>query len=73
MSLESNVGGLDRIVRGVLGVTLLLVAAAMAAAESWALAGMLSAGGVALLFNAATQFCAINALLGVNTCSTREG
>lgn len=73
MSLEPNVGGIDRILRGVLGVTLLLVVAAAAATGGWPLAALLVAGGAALLFNAVTQFCAINALLGVNACPTQEG
>jgi hypothetical protein len=69
MELQKNVGGLDRMARGVLGT--LLVAAAVVAVV-WGRPGVgilaLVAGG-GLLFNAATQFCGANALLGVDTCS----
>lgn len=69
MPLKKNVGGWDRRLRTVLGVA--LVAGGLGAL----LVGRKSAGTIAavlgggLLFNAATQFCGINALLGVDTCS----
>jgi hypothetical protein len=64
-----NVGGIDRIVRAVLAVGLLGVGA-------WGLfTGETTVGAVGLLagaglaFNAVTQFCIANHLLGVDTCS----
>lgn len=73
MALEKNVGGTDRAVRGVGGVGLLLLAVAGAATGRIALAGIVAIGAVALLFNAITQRCGINAVLGVDTCPTRDG
>jgi uncharacterized membrane protein len=69
MALERNVGGRDRIVRGVLGTTL-VVAAVGAVLAGRQLVGVAAAlVGAGLLFNAATQFCGVNALLGIDTCS----
>ncbi len=66
---EKNVGGLDRIARGVLGTVLVVVAigAFVAGRRSTAIATAL--GSAALLFNAATGRCGMNKLLGINTCS----
>jgi uncharacterized membrane protein len=69
MALEKNVGGRDRTVRGVVGASLVAVAlGALLTGRSSAgvVAGVVGAG---LLFNAATQFCGLNALLGIDTCS----
>jgi uncharacterized membrane protein len=69
MALERNVGGRDRLVRGVLGTTL-VVAAVGAVLAGRQLVGVAAAlVGAGLLFNAATQFCGVNALLGIDTCS----
>jgi uncharacterized membrane protein len=69
VQFQKNVGGIDRLVRGVVG-TALVVAAILAALQGATLLGA-SAGvlGAGLLCNAATQFCGVNALLGVDTCS----
>jgi len=63
-----NVGGYDRIARAVLGVVLFGIAvyAATAGARLLAVFAMIASAG--LLFNAATQFCGINAVLGLDTC-----
>ncbi|NHN58755.1 MULTISPECIES: DUF2892 domain-containing protein [Halorussus] len=68
MAHEPNVGGRDRLARGVLGVAL------VAAAGGALIGGHTGVGlaaavlGGALLFNAATRFCVVNALLGIDTC-----
>ncbi|MFC4450130.1 YgaP family membrane protein [Halorussus aquaticus] len=69
MALERNVGGLDRIARAVGGVALVAVAvgAFFTGRDGIGVAAVL--GGAGLLFNAATQFCGVNALLGIDTCS----
>lgn len=68
MALKRNVGGRDRQVRGVLGGVLLLAGLAGWTSD-YRIAGALAlAVGLGLLANAVTQFCTINALLGVNTC-----
>lgn len=69
MELVKNVGGLDRVVRAVLGVGLLAIAlrSLTSGRRSTALVAAVTAAG--LLFNATTQFCGLNAALGLNTCS----
>lgn len=69
MQLEQNVGGADRLVRGVLGTTLAVAAGVAAVSGAWLVAVTAGVVGAGLLFNAATQFCGVNALLGVDTCS----
>jgi hypothetical protein len=69
MGIEKNVGGLDRIARGVLGVALLAVALGAVLQGRLAVATVAVITGAGLLFNAATQFCSVNALFGVDTCS----
>jgi hypothetical protein len=68
-----NVGGTDRLVRGVLGVSLVAVAvgAAVSARRGLAIVAGLAATG--LLFNAVTGFCGCNALLGLDTTVDRAG
>lgn len=65
--MQRNVGGLDRIARGVLGIWLLVVAAAAYwddATERAAIAGI---AGLGLLVNVVGGFCGGNYLLGVDT------
>jgi predicted branched-subunit amino acid permease len=72
MALEKNVGGFDRTARAVVGTSLVAVAigASLTARPGFAVPAALA--GAALLFNAATQFCGVNALLGIDTCPRRE-
>jgi hypothetical protein len=64
-----NVGGYDRLARAALGLLLLGIAvwAALSGQQLLAVFGMIASAG--MLFNAATQFCGINAVLGLDTCS----
>lgn len=65
--MQRNVGGTDRIVRGTLGIWLVVVAAAAyqdGKRERAAIAGI---AGLGLLQNAVTRFCGGNYLLGVDT------
>lgn len=58
-----NVGGVDRLLRLILGIPLLVL---LFAAESpWRWAGLL---GFVFLFNAVSGTCLFNRLLGINTC-----
>ncbi len=67
-----NVGGTDRKLRWVGGTALVAVGAA-ALATGWTTAGaVVGLTGAGLLLNAVTGFCAVNALLGVDTCSREE-
>jgi hypothetical protein len=68
-----NVGGYDRVARAVGAVVFAALAVALLAGgrtATGALAGVASAG---LGFNAATQFCGLNAVLGVDTCARTDG
>ncbi|PSP86191.1 DUF2892 domain-containing protein [Halobacteriales archaeon QS_1_68_17] len=69
--IEKNVGGLDRQFRFAAGCFLVAVGLA-ALSGAWAagstVAALSLAAGAGLLFNAATQRCLANWLLGVDTC-----
>ncbi len=67
MEIETNVGGTDRVVRGLAAVVLTVVAVSLLRRGSrvtgvLALSGALGAG-----FNAVTCFCGINETLGIDT------
>lgn len=69
---ETNVGGLDRTVRMILG-PLLVLAAIASFVGAVALPGGVVVGAVALViggvltYTAAVRFCKMNQLLGINT------
>ncbi|WP_455448460.1 YgaP family membrane protein [Natrinema thermotolerans] len=65
--MQRNVGGLDRIVRAVLGSWVLAVAVAALVAGRRATAAVLAVGAAGLLFNATVRFCGGNYLLGIDT------
>lgn len=69
MRIERNVGGFDRIIRGVLGTWLVAVAVAAYLDDRNATAATAAIAGAGLLQNAATGFCGGNALLGIDTTS----
>ncbi len=69
MEFEQNVGGIDRLLRGVLGIVLLGVAVGATIAGRRPIGLVAAIGSIGLLFNVATQFCGMNALLGIDTCS----
>ncbi|WP_132058294.1 YgaP family membrane protein [Halorussus amylolyticus] len=71
MNLQRNVGGLDRIARGVGGAALLAVAVGAFVSGRRSIGLLAAVAGAGLLFNAATQFCGVNALLGIDTCSRK--
>lgn len=66
---ERNVGGLDRIARGLLGTVLVAVAIGAVLANRRSMAVAAGLGSAGLLFNFATGRCGANKLLGINTCS----
>jgi hypothetical protein len=66
---KKNVGGYDRLARAAGGVFLLAVAAAVYASGGRVAAVVALVAAAGLFVNAATQFCGINAVLGVDTCS----
>jgi uncharacterized membrane protein YkgB len=66
--LAKNMGQTDRLVRGIVGVVLLILAfASLAGTWAW-VAGL---GGVVLLATAALGSCPPYQLLGINTCGTK--
>jgi hypothetical protein len=64
-----NVGGYDRLARALLGVLLFAIAIVAALSDQQPLAVFGMIAGAGLLLNAAIQFCGINAVLGLDTCS----
>lgn len=66
---KRNVGGRDRIARGVLGSILFAVALVAYRHENGSVAAVAALASSGLLFNAVTQFCGCNAALGVDTTS----
>jgi len=74
--IRKNVGGFDRWVRAIVGVA--LAAAGIAGGLGYLPFGdlsgaVLTAASAGLLFNAVTQRCVANRLLGVNTCRRPDG
>jgi hypothetical protein len=65
--MKRNVGGVDRIVRSVLGVLLVCAAATIGGLWAW-IAG---AGAVVMLGTALVGFCPLYALLGITTGPVR--
>ena len=69
MALQTNVGGTDRIARGLLGLALLAGAVGAMLADMRSLGVAVAVAGVIVLFTAVTRFCGVYTLLGVDTCS----
>ncbi|HEY0665187.1 MAG TPA: DUF2892 domain-containing protein [Gallionella sp.] len=68
--MKSNVGGMDRTGRFVLGAVLLLVGLLVEMEMVWRIVVLVIAA-IALV-TAAVSFCPVNAMLGINTCKTGE-
>jgi len=67
MDLDANVGGTDRLLRG-LGAVLLSIVAVRALTAGKRTSGLLAAvGAIGLGFNATTCFCGMNKTLGIDT------
>jgi hypothetical protein len=62
--MKANVGGIDRILRIVVGIA--LIAWALMGGPVWAWIGVVP------LATGAMGFCALYPLLGINTCPTRK-
>lgn len=72
MELKRNVGGPDRIARGVLGIWLVPVAFGALLAGKRLTAAIAALASAGLLFNAATQFCGCNAVLEIDTTTDEQ-
>ncbi|MDQ7859818.1 MAG: DUF2892 domain-containing protein [Armatimonadota bacterium] len=66
--MKRNMGGLDRVVRAVLGVVLVYVAVTAGGLWAW-VAGV---GAAVMLGTALVGFCPLYTLLGITTCPVRE-
>lgn len=62
-----NIGGIDRKLRGVLGIWLIVMAVAGAIDDQPEKAVVAGVAGLGLLINWATGFCGGNALSGIDT------
>lgn len=64
MHMQKNVGMIDRVIRAVIGIALII----------WALAGgpIWAWIGVVPLLTAAAGYCPLYAVLGVRTCPTSQ-
>lgn len=65
--MNRNVGGIDRIVRGVVGIWLVVVALAAYLDDEPTRAAIAGIAGIGLLQNAAVGFCGGNYLFGIDT------
>jgi len=67
--MTANVGNLDRILRAILGVVLILAPFVSGAAmfQGWLMWASVIVGAV-LLFTATTRFCPLYRVLGIKTC-----
>lgn len=68
--MKNNVGGMDRIGRFALGAVLLLVGLLVEMEMIWRIVVLVIAA-IALL-TAIVRFCPVNAMLGINTCESKE-
>lgn len=68
--MKSNVGGIDRTLRIIVGIALLLVGLAAPLEMTWRIVA-LAVAAIALV-TAFVRFCPINAMLGINTCKIEE-
>jgi len=64
--MNANVGGLDRIVRVVAGVALILAGAMAGIASPWNWVAM--GAGTVFALTAMISFCPLYTILGVNSC-----
>ena len=67
MEFDSNVGGMDRLVRGVFAALLSVVAVSALQERNYLRLLVAGAGAVGLGFTATTCFCGAYELLGIDT------
>lgn len=70
--MQRNVGGSDRILRGVLGIWLVVVALAAIQTGKRTTAAIAGLAGIGLLQNALIGFCGCNWLFGIDTTTGGE-
>lgn len=72
LNIQQNVGGFDRIIRGVLGIWLVVVAVAALLDNRRVTAITTAIAGAGLLQNAVSGFCGCNALFRIDTTATES-
>ncbi|GAA0226090.1 DUF2892 domain-containing protein [Haladaptatus pallidirubidus] len=72
MEFETNVGGIDRIIRGVSGIWFIAVAISALLDDRRTTAVIMAIAGAGLLRNAQAQHCGGNALLGIDTTTSES-
>ncbi len=66
--MKANVGGVDRVVRGVAGIALIAAGLLAGLASPWDLVCM--GAGVVFTLTALISFCPLYTLLGINSCGS---
>ncbi|OIO66244.1 MAG: DUF2892 domain-containing protein [Zetaproteobacteria bacterium CG_4_9_14_3_um_filter_49_83] len=64
--MKANVGGIDRILRGVVGAALILAGLLAGIAEPWNWVAV--GAGAVFVLTSLIKFCPLYPLLGFNTC-----
>jgi len=64
--MKANVGGLDRVVRIVAGLTLIVVGLLAGIAEPWNYVAM--GAGAVFALTSVISFCPLYAVFGINSC-----
>lgn len=67
MSLDTNVGGKDRLLRAVFAAVLSVVAVSALRKRKYLTLVVAATGALGLGFNATTCFCGLNQTLGIDT------
>ncbi|SDJ40963.1 YgaP family membrane protein [Natronorubrum texcoconense] len=70
--MNRNVGGFDRVLRGVLGIWLVVIAVAAYSEDKRERAAIAAVAGLGLLQNALTGFCGGNLLFGLDTTAGED-
>ncbi len=65
--MKANVGGIDRILRSLIGIVLLSAGFLAGLASPWNYVAM--GAGVVMLITSLTGFCLLYPILGISTCS----
>jgi len=65
--MNANLGGLDRILRGVVGIALIIAGFIAGMASPWNMIAM--GAGAVFTLTALVRFCPLYTLLGISTCS----
>ena len=70
--MKHNVCGIERTLRFVVGIVLVLAGTFVTFDTAAWLDGLLLVVGVVLLVTAAVRFCPLNMVLGINTCGQKK-